>query len=834
MGKKTKVGKQRKDKYYQLAKETGYRSRAAFKLIQLNRKFGFLQKSRVCIDLCAAPGGWMQVAQQNMPVSSIIVGVDLYPIKPIPGCISIVEDITSEKCKTLLTKELQTWKADIILHDGAPNVGKNWIHDAYQQSCLTLSAIKLASQFLRTGGWFITKVFRSKDYNSLMWVLKQLFKKVRATKPQASRLESAEIFVVCQNYIAPDKIDARFFDIKHVFEELDPEPKPEINVYHPEKKKKAKAEGYPANDYTLYHRVLVRDFIEHETGLELLQNASEIVIDDPEILNHVKTTNEIMECCKDIKVLGRKDLKRILTWHKELHEELYETKNVKKEESESEQEEPQEVDELEEIDRQIGEAQDEERKELKRKRKKVLKERQKLNERLNLKMVHKGDDGPVLEGDNMFALKQISNKHNISSVIDQDPDFVAESDEEMQEPAKKYVVYKKDEGYLSSKSLDYKDSESELEMETDEDDEEDKDETEGLGLGESDDDGAESERDEDEEMEEAHPLITDLDDRSKEAKRAQKAQLWFKRDAFKDLINDEDEEADLDMLVKQYKKEGVSVLGEEKQENTHSNKTSVKKTAPIDSTYDSESNTTDSESGDDTDSDYDVMKEMQNSATSKNTESDGFEVVKKKKSKLGKHKLSEEELALGTMMINSKKTKRDLVDAAWNRYTFNDTNLPDWFVQDEEQHMQRPVPVPKEMVEEYKKRVQEINARPIKKVIEAKARKKKRALRKLERAKKKIEAVLENVDVSDREKARQLQQLYKKAKSTPKKEVTYVVSKKHMAAKKPRRPAGLKGPYKVVDPRMKKDTRAMNRKQNKQNKGKGYKGRMNKNKKKVR
>uniref|UniRef100_A0A182QG62 Putative rRNA methyltransferase n=1 Tax=Anopheles farauti TaxID=69004 RepID=A0A182QG62_9DIPT len=861
MGKKAKVGKDRRDKFYKLAKESGYRSRAAFKLIQLNRRFGFLQQSQVCLDLCAAPGGWMQVAKQNMPVSSIVIGVDLYPIKSVPGCISLIGDITSDKTKSDLAKELKTWKVDVVLNDGAPNVGKNWLHDAYQQVCLTLSAVKLATQFLRPGGWFITKVFRSKDYNALIWVLKQLFRKVHATKPSASRKESAEIFVVCQYYKAPDKIDPRFLDSKYVFEELDIQSSDisSSNILKDlERKtpKKPKVEGYDSTDVRKI--VTALEFMRNDKPLALLSRVTEIKFTpgDDAIANHPRTTTELKECCKDIKILGRKDIKDLLRWHKLVSPEFAQAdegeekstdKNKKgdkdgsKEEENEDENVAEELVELKKLEKEIAALREEDERNSKRKRKQSNKERAKLNERLSLKMVIKGDEGPTEQGGDMvFTLKDVKSKQQLESILDQPPDVLPEEPKELKKPKKvRYVT--KDDMY-EDENLLRKDTDSESEVDSDF-------EQKGLAI-ESDDEELSFEEDEDakdpSDDEDRNPLINDLDYRTKTDKRLQRAQLWYEQEAFqKHDLGTNDEEVvdhDLDKLIAAYKKAGVNVLGADKDANDKANKPLGRKAKrrarhdgyKADSSDSSSDEDEDEEQGHGENGTEEAFEKSKVGTIAHRTlekvgdNDEGFEIVSSEKvRKPKKIKLNEEELALGQLLISGKKTRRDIIDAAYNRYMFNDSHLPEWFLQDEEQAMTRPQPVPDEVVEKYRKAKEEFNVRTIKKVMEAKARKKRHATKRLEKIKKKAETIMESVDNTNQEKIRLLKKLYKKA-DAKKKDVTYVVAKKTgVSGKKVRRPKGVEGRFKVVDPRMKKDRRAEKAKETRSKKyGKG-KGKLN-------
>lgn len=814
-----KIGKQRRDKAYWAAKEIGYRSRASFKLIQLNRKWEFLQKSSVCIDLCAAPGSWMQVCRENMPMSSLVVGVDLAPIKPIPGCIALQDDITTEKCRADLRKELKTAKADLVLHDGAPNVGKNWIHDAYQQSLLTLHAFKLATEFLCKGGWFVTKVFRSKDYQSLIWVLGQFFKKVHATKPAASRNESAEIFVVCQFYLAPDKIDPKFLDPRHVFSDVEVEDKKAgRELINPERQKKPASQGYGDGVTVLYKEAAASDFILGANHIQILNECNAIRLDAERIEKHARTTAEIRECLKDLKVLGMKELRLLKKWRDALRKEFEladkeaEPSAVAPEEAEKTTEEL-ESEEMAEVDQQIASLKDEERRAARRKKKRELKEKQKRAMRLNLKMIIPGDEGPTASEEGLFKISELTSGEALSRVLDSKADQVLEESEDEERQVKpKFEKYAKESGSLDSEGLWY--GEGEMQVEEEDSGDEEEEEQEELGLTEDQKDQSSEEEQEEEEMEEEegkkdkNPLLASLSTETTEERKERKAELWFQK--IGDVDSDSDlEEAEIQRALNIVKKQGGK-LRQKKEEPAESGYTSGsgdESSAKKKNTQAAESDT-DSDSDSDSDSDdEDTNVAARRHQAAGSRDGGGFEVVSQQQRGKKRPALGAEELALGEKLIYSKKSKRDIMDAGWNRYMFDDTGLPDWFIKEEEMHMKRRPELDPAVVDKYRGRQKELNVKTIKKVVEAKARKKRRVAKKLEKAKKKTAALLENSEISSREKATEIKKMYKAAAAAGKKrDVAYVVAKKHSAAKRAKRPAGVKGPYRQVDPRMKKDT----------------------------
>ncbi|XP_071307068.1 pre-rRNA 2'-O-ribose RNA methyltransferase FTSJ3 isoform X1 [Agelaius tricolor] len=828
MGKKSKLGKSRRDKFYHLAKETGFRSRSSFKLLQLNRKFQFLQKARALLDLCAAPGGWLQVASKFMPVSSLIIGVDLVPIKPIPNVVTLQEDITTEKCRQALRKELQTWKVDVVLNDGAPNVGASWVHDAYSQANLTLMALKLACEFLCKGGWFITKVFRSRDYQPLMWIFQQFFQKVQATKPQASRNESAEIFVVCQGYQAPDKIDSKFFDPKYAFKDVEVVTK---SVSELVSKKKPKAEGYAEGDTTLYHRFTLMDFLKAANPVDFLSKANEITLGDGELENHSSTTEELRQCCRDIRVLGRKELRALLNWRtklrrflaKKLKEQAKELdinlssgeeeegrEEEKKEKMEAKAAAAEEEKEQEEVELALAEMKAKELAELKRKKKKILKEQRKQRERVELKMdlpgVSIADDGDT----SMFSLKSI---HRTPLLDELSRGDMASADALLEISPGDDDIYVSDHDEEDDVSLASDlDPEELLEIEA----RQRKLQREQRGKRTK---FKQKEEEEEEGQEVENPLLVPLEEKSVLEER--QTSLWFGKDAFAGIEDDADEELEL----------GQAQMLAEKQREAHRDKTTKKgqkkkkvaqEEAPAEPSPaaapapDASEEAKEEQSSDDDDSSSEDERPLAPVGKKRGrVEPCGFEVVPIEKPV--KRVLDAEGLALGSVIVSSKKARRDLIDDSFNRYSYNEEEgeLPEWFTEEERQHRRRQLPVDRQTVEAYRQRWKEINARPIKKVAEAKARKKKRMLKKLEQMKKKAEAVVSTVDISEREKVAQLRRIYKKAGlAKEKRQVTYLVAKKGVG-RRVRRPPGVKGQFKVVDSRLKKDVRAQKRKEQK-------------------
>lgn len=380
-----------------------------------------------------------------MPTQSIIVGVDLSPIKPVPRVITFQSDITTDKCRATIRSHLKHWKADTVLHDGAPNVGSAWVQDAFSQAELVLESMKLATDFLAEGGTFVTKVFRSKDYNPLLWVFKQLFTSVEATKPPSSRNVSAEIFVVCRGYKAPKRLDPKFLDPKHVFAELsDPTPNNEAKVFNPEKKKRRR-EGYEEGDYTQFKEIPVTEFINTTDPIAILGSYNKLSFVQPpsgdlalQALDRLdETTDEIRECCEDLKVLGKKEFRNLLKWRLRLREKfglVVKKKDQKEDESE-------EVAEIAPMDEELAIQEDlhrmrekesnrnkkERRKENEKKRKEIVRMQMHMTTPMDIGMEQIGPGGE----DSTFSLKRVDRANARDAVVNaREVPVESESEEE--------------------------------------------------------------------------------------------------------------------------------------------------------------------------------------------------------------------------------------------------------------------------------------------------------------------------------------------------------------------------------------------------------------------
>ncbi|RYO41032.1 hypothetical protein AA0111_g984 [Alternaria arborescens] len=262
-----KSSKDKRDAYYRLAKEEGWRARSAYKLLQLDEEFNLFEGVTRVVDLCAAPGSWSQVLSrvlikgekfgragwqdkqaaarsyvlgldkkesttQATPPSEVkvedkpkpregvrIVAIDLQPMSPLEGVTTMRADITHPSTIPLMLKALDpdtydpaapqgSSPVDLVISDGAPDVTGLHDLDIYVQSQLLWAALNLALCVLKPGGKFVAKIFRGKDVDLLFAQLKIVFERVRVAKPRSSRASSIEAFVVCEGFCPPEGFTA--------------------------------------------------------------------------------------------------------------------------------------------------------------------------------------------------------------------------------------------------------------------------------------------------------------------------------------------------------------------------------------------------------------------------------------------------------------------------------------------------------------------------------------------------------------------------------------------------------------------------------------------------
>jgi 23S rRNA (uridine2552-2'-O)-methyltransferase len=190
------------DPYVREAQAAGYRSRAAFKLLEIQAKDRLLRPGMTVVDLGAAPGGWSQVAAAAVGARGRVLATDLLEMDPLPGVEFIQGDFREQEVLDRLLASLGADKADLVISDMAPNISGMGAVDQPRAMYLAELALELCREVLRPGGDLLVKLFQGEGFDAYMAELRRVFRQVRVRKPKASRARSRELYVLARNYVS--------------------------------------------------------------------------------------------------------------------------------------------------------------------------------------------------------------------------------------------------------------------------------------------------------------------------------------------------------------------------------------------------------------------------------------------------------------------------------------------------------------------------------------------------------------------------------------------------------------------------------------------------------
>ncbi|RBP83097.1 23S rRNA Um-2552 2'-O-methyltransferase [Marinomonas rhizomae] len=188
------------DPYVKKSQQDGYRSRASYKLIEINDKDKLFKPTMRVVDLGAAPGGWSQVAAKLVGDHGTIVASDILEMAPLPGVSFVQGDFTEQEVYEAILAEIGDEKADLVISDMAPNMSGNSSSDQPQAMYLVELALDMAAQVLRPGGNFLVKVFQGEGFDEYLKTMRAQFGSVVTRKPDASRARSREVYLLGRQY----------------------------------------------------------------------------------------------------------------------------------------------------------------------------------------------------------------------------------------------------------------------------------------------------------------------------------------------------------------------------------------------------------------------------------------------------------------------------------------------------------------------------------------------------------------------------------------------------------------------------------------------------------